>query len=171
MEDFNPSEEELAIIDELVEEEEKLLNTTHDDLVSSIGPVKTAGILLKKPGSGLWFAEMKDKGKTVLADFGGKREPRDADAWATAVRELREEAGIDLKDHKLTSADDVIVLENSSGRHGVLFLVESHQQPKITGDKGVLRHVLVTGQIDTNTLHSRLRYATGVQGKLRALLA
>ena len=114
---------------------------------------------------------MKDKDKTVLADFGGKTEPRDADAWATAVRECREECGVDVSEHKLSSADQILLLRNKSGLHGVVFVLPTAATPTITGDSKILRHVLVQGALDPNALHPRLRFASGVQSKLRALVA
>ena len=143
----------------------------HRRLLGSVPLVKEAGVLLQPPSGGLWFCEMKDKDKTVLADYGGKAEPRDADAWCTAVRECHEESGVDVSDHKLSSADQILLLRNKSGLHGVVFVVPSAETPTITGDSKILRHVLVQGTLDANALHPRLRFASGVQSKLRALVA
>ena len=143
----------------------------HRRLLGSVPLVKEAGILLQPPSGGLWFCEMKDKDKTVLADYGGKSEPKDVDAWATAVRECREESGVDVSDHKLSSADQILLLRNKTGLHGVVFVVPSAEKPKVTGDPKILRHVLVQNTLDPNALHPRLRFASGVQGRLRALVA
>ena len=60
----------------------------------------------------------------MLCDVGGKAERVDATAWATAVRECREECGIDLSGHFLSPHDEVLPLKKRDGEtFGVVFVV------------------------------------------------
>ena len=107
-----------------------------------------------------------------ILDEEAKAERADATVWDTAVRECREECGIDLSDHLLSPHDEVLPLKKRDGEtFGVVFVVESYQKPKMTGDKRILRHRLVRGTMDINALHPRLRFACGMQSKIRALAA
>ena len=169
---FQPTDAELAQVDALVETERARLRLVHDAMVASVGAPPSAGILVKHPGGGVWMAEQTDRGKVVLGDVGGKVERADATAWDTAVRECREECGIDLSDHLLSPHDEVLPLKKRDGEtFGAVFVVESYQTPKMTGDARILRHCLVQGAVDVSALHPRLRYACGVQSKIRALAA
>lgn len=160
-------EAEFAEIDRLVAAEQARRQRVHDAIVSKVGVLKYAGILIRAPQGGLWMGEQGTPPK--LADYGGKREPGDAHAWATAVRECREESGIDLAQHRLTSMDDVVFLENRTGRTGAVFVVTTDAAPVMTGDAAVRTHRCVQGDIAQNALHDRLRFSTGVAARLRAL--
>ena len=175
METYQPTEAEqaeLCRIDALVDTERARLCAVHDAMVEAAGSPPSAGILIKHPGGGVWMAEQTERGKVVLCDVGGKAERADATAWGTAVRECREECGIDLSDHLLSPHDEVLPLKKRDGdTFGVVFVVESYQKPKITGDRRILRHCLVRGAVDPGALHPRLRFACGMQSKMRALVA
>ena len=172
MEAYQPTEAELCQIDALVDAERARLRAVHNAWVAAAGSPPSAGILVKHPGGGVWMAEQTERGKVVLCDVGGKAERVDATAWDTAVRECREECGIDFSDRLLSPHDDVLPLKKRDGEtFGVVFVVESYQTPKMTGDKRVLRHCLVRGAVDVSALHPRLRFACGMQSKMRALVA
>ena len=172
MDAFQPSDAELATLDALVDAERERLRSVHDAMVAAVGSPPSAGILVKHPDGGVWMAEQTDRGKVVLGDVWGKVERTDATAWNTAVRECREECGIDFSDHLLSPHDEALPLKKRDGEtFGAVFAVESYQTPKITGDERILRHCLVRGAVDPSALHPRLRFACGMQSKMRALAA
>lgn len=146
--------------------------TRHDALLATIPPsVVGAGILpVSAHGDGIWMCCMQHKGGYAYADYGGKRATDDATLWATAVREAREEGGWDFSQHTLRDASQIVPLSNANGCRYVVFVVETIASPLKTRDAAVAHHALVDDAIFRETLHDRLKYATGFRGVLARLL-
>ena len=120
---------------------------------------KSAGAILYN-SNGYWLGLERKTGSLKWSDYGGKREG-DETAWQTAVRECKEEAGVDISQCILKRAPDFH--RDSNSKH-VVFWVETNQLP----DPGYqnpnfLDHVCHSRwpDNDTHPLHPRLLYDKG----------
>ena len=105
---------------------------------------------------GYWLGFERSKGKLGWTDYGGKRQG-DETAWETAVRECKEEAGIDVSECKLKRPPDFHA--GSAAKH-VLYWVETDQRPVANHHPNFLQHEQFTSWPD-HELHPRLLYDNG----------
>ena len=126
---------------------------------------KAAGVIPFN-AQGLWLLEGKKK--SLLQDYGGKREPTDASPWATARREMHEEGGLRLEAYAAST------FHPDSKARNVVFYCET-QTPPTSAANGAPRFVawsdvLLRG-LPSDRLHPRLRFDQGglIRAKLREL--
>ncbi len=146
-------------------------DAVHNQIVAALDKsVVAAGVILVQ-GGGLWLSRQTMPGAApVLADLGGKKE-RGETLWDTAVRELREEGGVDLSNTRLATAQQVFYSSKRTGeRSYAFFFVESQDAPKMTGDKRIIEHCHFKQLPDWSQLHPRMRYATGMRVRLEQCL-
>ena len=95
----------------------------------------------------------------VVRPHGGKREG-DNTAWQTAVRECKEEAGVDISQCILKRAPDFHC--DSHSKH-VVFWVETNLEPDPMHHPNFLEHVRYERwpDNDSHPLHPRLLYDKG----------
>ena len=147
-------------------------DAVHNQIVAALDEsVVAAGVILVQ-GGGLWLSRQTMPGAApVLADLGGKKE-RGETLWDTAVRELREEGGVDLSSTRLVSPEQVFYSSKRTGeRSYAFFFVQSQDAPKMTGDKRIIEHCHFKQLPDWSQLHPRMRYATGMRVRLEQCLA
>ena len=143
----------------------------HDALVGQLDGRITAAGIIPVTADGLWFCQMRmPKGPPVYADFGGKRDPGDRSLWDTAVREAREEGGLDYTHTLLTDASQIFYSANKQGVSYVFFFVPTSAVPVVTGDARILGVRHWTSQPPMGELHQRMRFATGFSAKLATFL-
>ena len=122
-------------------------------------------------GDGVWMCCVHHKGGYAYADYGGKRARDDETLWATAVREAREEGGWDFfAAHAARAVANRVAFKRPRLSLYVVFLVETICSPLKTRDAAVAHHALVGDAIFRETLHDRLKYATGFRGVLARVL-
>ena len=115
----------------------------------------SAGVMLYN-SRGYWMGFERGGGKRVWTDYGGKRQGNET-AWETAVRECKEEAGVDIRECKLKRPPDFH--SDSKARH-VLFWVETDLQPITHHHPNFLEHSQFT-EWPRHELHPRLLYDKG----------
>ena len=88
-------------------------------MMSTPNTYKSAGVI-PYDDHGFWLVQMKDRAKkTVVADFGGKREEEDNDEpWVTAAREMKEEGGLQFDQANCNTKE---CLQVDKGNHVVYF--------------------------------------------------
>jgi len=130
---------------------------------------KAAGIIPYNRVDGRYYLAMarKKRGEAdsdvVWSDFGGKREAGE-NAWQTAVRELREEGGIDLSHVNLTRPP--VRMAKQGQTDYIVFVVETLERPRRVDDEAVLN---VTGfskwppsiEGPPHVLHPRIQFDKG----------
>ena len=147
-------------------------DAVHNQIVAALDKnVAAAGVILVQ-GGGLWLSRQTMPGAApVLADLGGKKQQSET-LWDTAVRELREEGGVDLSETRLATAQQVFYSSKRTGeRSYAFFFVQSQEAPKMTGDKRIIEHCHFKQLPDWSQLHPRMRYATGMRVRLEQCLA
>ena len=113
---------------------------------------KSAGIIPCTP-LGMWFGRERHakSGSPRIVDFGGKREGNET-PWETAVRECKEESGIDLSNAVLEHEPSY----HPKGKH-VLFFVKTDQKPVEGTHHNMLKYVHLPIW-PSQGLHPRLQY-------------
>ena len=142
----------------------------HNELVATVDSSLLSAGILPVSTEGVWMCAMQEKSEMVWADYGGKKMHTDRTLWDTAVREAKEEGGWDFARSKLKSTSQIITLHNSRGAYHVLFLVPTTKSPRKTRDARVHDHMVMTSQRQLESLHPRLKYASGLRQQLRQLL-
>ena len=112
----------------------------------------SAGVILYN-SRGYWLGFERTGGKRFWTDYGGKREGEES-AWETAVRECKEEAGIDISECVLKRAPDF--QSDSQAKH-VLFWIEADATPIRGHHANFLDHKQFT-EWPKHELHPRLFY-------------
>ena len=115
----------------------------------------SAGVLLYN-SRGYWLGFERSNGRRAWTDYGGKRQDNET-AWETAVRECKEEAGIDISECRLKRPPDFH--SESKAKH-VLFWVETNLKPVANHHPNFLDHCQFTNWPD-HELHPRLLYDKG----------
>lgn len=143
----------------------------HEDLVQNVNALPHAGMIFKDPnGDGFHLAEVREKDLIVYADAGGARKETES-AWDAACRQALVVTGIDARHALLKTEEDIWILRNAKGELGVVFLVDGSELPyNMTRGTNLRKVSKTTGSVPQGKLHSRLRYAAGIAGKLRNLL-
>ena len=138
--------EEVEAEDKDEDDEDEALRLSSSSLPSSYC---AAGIIPYNK-NGFWLG-FEEKGWT---DFGGKIEKGDGNAWETALRECKEEAGIDLGNIHLTRSPIY-----HSGSKSVIFWVETDAIPF----QGLNTHMTEFRQFKAfpKSLHPRLKFDKG----------
>ena len=112
----------------------------------------SAGVILYNT-RGYWLGFERTGGKRFWTDYGGKRECGES-AWETAVRECKEEVGIDISECVLKRAPDF--QSDSQAKH-VIFWVEVDATPIRGHHANFLDHKQFT-EWPKHELHPRLLY-------------
>ena len=116
---------------------------------------QSAGVMLYN-SRGYWLGFERSNGKRVWTDYGGKRQGHET-AWETAVRECKEEAGVDISKCKLKRPPD---FHSESAAKHVLFWVETDLQPIANHHPNFLDHSQFMSWPE-HELHPRLLYDKG----------
>ena len=115
----------------------------------------SAGVMLYN-ARGYWLGFERTNGKRVWTDYGGQRKGNET-PWETAVRECKEEAGVDISECRLQRPPDFN--SESKSKH-VLFWVETKLEPIQGYHPDFLNHSQFTSWPE-NELHPRLLYDKG----------
>ena len=106
----------------------------------------------------------------ALGDLGGKKDPGET-LWQAAVREVREEGGLDLSGRRLASTEQVFYSCKRTGeRSYVFFFLATEDAPRSTGDKRIEEHCHFKTLPDWPKLHPRMRFATGFRARMQQCL-
>ena len=140
----------------------------HAALLAALDPSVVAAGIVPLAEGGLWLSlQTMPRGAPKWAEPGGKRDARDATLWETAVREAREETGLDFGGARLERADQIFYGSSRTGLNYVFFFVAAPGAPRLTGDRRIVEHRLWRELPPADALHPRLRFATGMRVRLR----
>jgi ADP-ribose pyrophosphatase YjhB (NUDIX family) len=146
-------------------------DAVHRAILAGLDENVLAGGFVLLQGGGIWLARQTMPGAApALGDLGGKKK-RNETLWEAAVRETREEGGVDLSSVRLASTEQVFYSCKRTGeRSYVFFFLATEDAPRWTGDKRIEEHCHFKTLPDWPKLHPRMRFATGFRARMQQCL-
>lgn len=146
-------------------------DAVHRAILAGLDENVLAGGFVLLQGGGIWLARQTMPGAApALGDLGGKKDPGET-LWQAAVREVREEGGLDLSGRRLASTEQVFYSCKRTGeRSYVFFFLATEDAPRSTGDKRIEEHCHFKTLPDWPKLHPRMRFATGFRARMQQCL-